>query len=348
MEQLKAIFQRFVKPKTKVSVGLDIGNSSVKVVQLLTRPGSLLKELVSFDIQRFKGSKSADISQAVKKSLEKAQISATLVNTSVSGQAVIVRYVQMPKMTREELFKALKFGLGKYIPFNLDEVNYDFQILGDSGEGKQQKMMKVLLVAVKKEVIEERIKILQGAGLTPGVIDVDSFAIVNSFKLVRQEDKGIIAVLDIGADITSITILRDNIPHFNRDIPIGGRHLTKAIIDEFEMTEEEAEDLKHNPKDRYGDLISAIRSVLDSIVSEIQMSFNYAESQMGGVVQKIFLTGGTAKFKGIDKVLNSILGIEVEIWDPTRVLEINPDLSRERLNEVGPLLTVSIGLALRG
>ncbi len=348
MEQLKAIFEKFIKPKAKLSVGLDIGNSSVKVVQLLTQPGSLFKELVSFDIQRFKSSKSADITQAVKKSLENAQISTKSVNTSVAGQAVIVRYVQMPKMTREELLKALKLGLGKYIPFNLDEVNYDFQILGDGGEGKGQKMMKVLLVAVKKEVIEERIKILQDAGLTPGVIDVDSFAIVNSFRLVQQENKGIIAILDIGADITSTTILRNNIPHFNRDIPIGGRHLTKAIIEEFEMTEEEADDLKHNPKDRYGDLISAIRSVLDSIASEIQMSFNYAESQMGGSVQKIFLTGGTAKFKGIDKVLNSILGIDVEVWDPTRILQINPDLPKERLIEVGPLLTVSIGLALRG
>ncbi|MCG2711544.1 MAG: type IV pilus assembly protein PilM [Candidatus Omnitrophica bacterium] len=348
MEQLKAIFEKFVKPKARVSIGLDIGNSSVKVVQLLMQPGSLLKELVSFDIQSFKSSKGTDILQAVKKSLANAQISTKLVNTSVSGQAVIVRYVQMPKMTREELMKALKFSLGKYIPFNLNEVNYDFQILGEGGEGKGLKTMKVLLVAVKKEVIEERIKILRDAGLTPRVIDVDSFAIVNSFKLVQKENKGIIAVLDIGADITSTTILRDNIPHFNRDIPIGGRQLTKAIIDEFEMTEEEANDLKHNPKDRYGDLINAIRSVLDSLTSEIQMSFNYAESQMGGSVQKIFLTGGTAKFKGIDKVLNSILGIDVEVWDPTRILQINPDLPKARLIDAGPLLTVSIGLALRG
>ena len=124
--------------------------------------------------------------------------------------------------------------------------------------------------------------------------------------------------------------------------------MTKAIVDEFEITEEEADKLKHNPKDRYGDLINAIRSVLDSIASEIQMSFNYAEGQMGGSVQKIFLTGGTAKFKGIDKVLKSILGVDVEIWDPTRILQINPNLSKERLIEVGPLLTVSIGLALRG
>ncbi len=348
MEQLKAIFEKFAKPKSASSVGLDIGNSSVKVVQLLTRPGSLFKELVNFDIQRFKSQKATDITLAIKKSLENAQISSKLVNTSVSGQAVIVRYVQMPKMTKEELLKALKFGLGKYIPFDLNEVNYDFQILGDSGEGKGQKMMKVLLVAVKKEVIEERIKILKNAGLTPGVIDVDSFAIVNSFKLVQQENKGIIAVLDIGADITSTTILRNNIPHFNRDIPIGGRHLTKASIEEFELTEAEADELKHNPKDRYGDLISAIRSVLDSIASEIQKSFNYAESQMGGSVQKIFLTGGTAKFKGIDKVLKSIIGIDVEVWDPTRILQINPELSKERLIEVGPLLTVSVGLALRG
>jgi len=348
MEQLKEIFEKFSKPKTKTAVGLDIGNSSLKVVELQTKPGAAIKELVNFELLRFKSGKPADISVSIKKILQNSGIHTERINTSVSGQAVIVRYVSMPRMSSDELKKALKLGVGKYIPFNLEEVNYDFQILDDIASSKDRKMMRVLLVAVKKEIIAERIKILQEAGLTPNVIDVDSFAVVNSFQLSRLENKGIIAVLDIGADITSITILRDNIPYFNRDIPIGGRHLTKSIVEDFEVTEAEAEELKHNPGNKYGDLISSIRSVLDSIAGEIHMSFNYAENQIGGTVQKVFLTGGTAKFKGIDKVFNSILGMDVEIWDPTRILEINPELSKDKLFEIGPLLTVSIGLALRG
>ncbi|MBU1045165.1 MAG: type IV pilus assembly protein PilM [Candidatus Omnitrophica bacterium] len=347
MGQIKNLLNKFLKQKPKFEVGLDIGNSSVKVVQLCSKPNSKLKELVSFDLQRFVGPVNNDvIAAAIKIAMKNANINNPVVNTSVSGQAVIVRYIQMPKMTKEELDKALKLGIGKYIPFGVDEVNSDCQILDDSD--KKSKMMRVMLVAVKKNIIKERMDILARAGLKANVIDVDSFAIVNSFQLISQENKGIIAVLDIGADITSTTILKDNVPHFNRDVPIGGSNFTRAIIEEFEMTVEEAEELKHNPQTRYGDLITAIRPVIDALSDEMQLSFNYCESQLGGPVQKIFLTGGMAKFKGIGKVLSGILGVDVEIWDPTRILLVNEALPREKIVETGPLLTVAIGLALRG
>jgi len=346
MKQVKEIYDKFLKPKANVCVGLDIGNSSVKIVQLEVDPKTKEKQITGFDISRFKSSKKDDIVKSLKEAVRGANIANTAVNTSVSGQAVIVRYIQMPKMTKEELTKALKLGVGKYIPFNLDEVNFDFQILGR--DAQSDKMMRVLLVAVKKEIIQERINILKEAGLTPNIIDVDSFAIVNSFQLVRQASEGIIAVLDIGADITSTTILKENTPQFNRDIPIGGKHLTRAITEEFEMTDAEADLFKHEPGDKYGDLITAIKPVLDSLGREIHMSFNYAEGQLGGVVQKIFLTGGTAKFKGIDKILNSILGMDVEVWDPTKILKVHEGIEKERLMGIGPLLSVSVGLALRG
>jgi len=346
MIQIQSLYKRFFKPKTNLAVGLDIGNSSVKIVQILTRPGSPKKELVSFDINTFRSLDSIDVVDSIKAVIANAHVTTNVVNTSVSGQAVIVRYIQMPRMTQEQLEKALKLGVGKYVPFSLDDVNYDFQILEDGR--KEDKMMRVLLVAAKKKIIEERIKILRAAGLTPNVIDVDSFATVNSFQLVRQENKGVIAVLDVGADITSTTVLQDNVPYFNRDVPLGGNHLTTAIVEEFGISQKEADTLKHDPKTRYGDLVNAIRPVLDSLAREIHLSFNYAESQLGKSIQKIYLTGGTAKFKGIDKVLNSILGVDVEVWDPTRTLELNAELSKERLAEVGPLLTVSVGLALRG
>ncbi len=348
MKQLQQLFGIIGKPKTNLSVGLDIGNSSVKVVQLLTHSGSNVKELVNFSIQPFELQDKKSMIFAIKRVMENAQIESKSVNTSVSGQAVIVRYIQMPKMTKEELAKALKLGIGKYIPFNLEDVNYDFQILDDMNKNKNEKIMRVLLVAAKKGIIDETINVLKEAGLTPNIIDVDSFAIVNSFQLVSQENKGVVAVLDIGADITSTTILFDNMPYFNRDVPIAGRHMTQAIINELEMTLQEAEELKHNPQDKYGDLIDAVRPVLDSLAHEIHLSFNYCETQLGAGVSKIFLTGGTAKFKGIDKVLNSITGVDVEIWDPTRILRVNESLSPDRLKEIGPLLTVAIGLSLRG
>ena len=227
----------------------------------------------------------------------------------------------------------------------MEDVNYDFQIL-DQGK-PEDKNMRVLLVAAKKEVIDERIAILKEAGLVPSVIDVDSFAIINSFGLVSHENQGIIAIVDIGADITSTTILKDNLPYFNRDVPLGGNDLTKAIIEGFEIEQAEAEELKRNPQKRYADLINVISPVLDSICGEIHLSFNYCESQLGGSVRKIYLTGGFAKFKGIDKVLTSMLGLEVQVWDPTQILAVSPEISKDDLAAVGPLLTVSVGLALR-
>ncbi|MFH2137213.1 MAG: type IV pilus assembly protein PilM [Candidatus Omnitrophota bacterium] len=345
MKIIKDILAKIIPSKKEVAVGLDIGSSSVKVVQVQKMDGSKQKELVNFAIQPFKGDKREDIVKAIRDAFARANITTTLVNTSVSGQAVIVRYVQMPKMTKEELSKAMAFQAAKYIPFNVEDVNYDFQIL-DQGK-PQDKFMRVLLVAVKKELIDERTGILREAGLIPNVIDVDSFSIINSFQLGEKGNEGIVAVLDVGADITSTTILRDNIPYFNRDVPLGGNDLTKAITEGFEISTVEAEELKRNPQERYGELINIISPVLDSICGEIHLSFNYCESQLGGSVKKIYLTGGSAKFKGIDKVLSGILGVDVEIWDPTQMMPCSEAISKERLKEIGPLLSVSVGLALR-
>ncbi|MBI4846708.1 MAG: type IV pilus assembly protein PilM [Candidatus Omnitrophica bacterium] len=339
------IFSKLIKTVPEMSIGLDIGNSSVKLVQIGQNLSTKKSEIVNFSMAVFKAQTNKDIVAAIKNVIEDAKIRSDLVNTSVSGQAVIVRYVEMPRMANEELTKALKLGVGKYIPFNLDDVNYDFQILDP--ENKTKKMMKVLLVAVKRQIIQARINLLREAGLNANIIDVDCFATINSFELLNQKLGGIIAVLDIGADITNTTILINNVPYFNRDIPFGGKNITKSIIEEFEMTEESAMQLKHNPQEKYGEMINAIRPALDSFAKEIHMSFNYCESQLGSSVQKIYLTGGTAKFKGIDKVLSSIMGIEVEIWDPTNVLSLSEQVDKAKLVEAGPLLTVAIGLALR-
>ncbi|MBU0635140.1 MAG: type IV pilus assembly protein PilM [Candidatus Omnitrophica bacterium] len=332
-------------PKSKLNIGLDIGNSSVKMVQILHEARSGTREITNFEIQPLKSSKRSDVVQAIKAIMERLQLTAKYINTSVSGQTVIVRYIQMPKMSKEELGKALKLSVGKYIPFNAEEINYDFQILENI---KNTEKIRVLLVAAKKEIVQERIDILKEAGLSAQIIDIDSFAIVNSFQLLGQQNKGIIAVLDIGADITSTTILHNEVPYFSRDVPLGGNELNKAILEEFEITAAEAESLKQDPKGRYGDLLGAIKPVLDKLCTELRLSFNFCESQLGEVVNKVFITGGTAKFKGLDKVLNSILGLDVAIWDPTQMLKISENLPKARIIELGPLLSVSIGLALRG
>ena len=342
---IKDIIQKYTSKRQDISIGLDIGSSSVKMVQLRAGDTPATRELAYFGVKEFKSQNHVDIVDAVKEVIALSPIPCTSANISVSGQSVIVRYLPMPKMSSEELKNAMSYQAAKYIPFNLEDVNYDFQILN---QGKSDdKNMRVLLVAAKKEIIDERIAILKDVGLVPNVIDVDSFAIINSFQLGSQQNQGIIAIVDIGADITSTTILKDNLPYFNRDVPLGGNDLTKAIIEGFEIDQVAAEELKRNPQEKYADLINVISPVLDSICREIHLSFNYCESQLGGSVKIIYLTGGFAKFKGIDKILSSMLGIEVQIWDPTQIMPVNPEISKVDIAAVGPLLTVSVGLALR-
>ncbi|RKY37599.1 MAG: hypothetical protein DRP78_00675 [Candidatus Omnitrophota bacterium] len=340
------MFKNIFKIKPGLIVGMDIGNSSVKIVQLRVQHLSGAKELISFNVVPFKSNERSDILQAIRTVAKNIQNSSKLVNISVSGQAVIVRYIQMPKMARQDIEKALQFEVGKYIPFNLNEVNYDFQILDELKS--PDKKIQILLVAVKKEIIEERIQLLSDAGLIPNLIDVDSFAIINSFQLIPQENNFPIAILDIGADITSIMALKENMPFFNRDVHIGGKHLTEAIVNGFEISPKVAEEFKIHPKEKYGELVNVVRPVLSRLCVEIQSSFSYCEAQISQPIQKVFLTGGTAKFKGIDKILSSILDADVQIWDPAQILQRDDSLSKEQLEEMGPLLTVSIGLALRG
>ncbi len=337
------IADRFIKRKPREFLGLDIGSSSIKIIRLVREPSASVPRLDFYRLAPL--TSNADPRKIIKSILSEAGISGMRVNTSISGQAVIVRYVQMPKMTREELRKALKLGIGKYIPFSPEDVNYDFQTLETAD--KSGKNMPVLMVAARKEVIEERISLLRDVGLIPNIIDVDSFAVLNSFNLLSRQETGTVAVLDVGSDITSSTMLRDGMPFFNRDISMGGNALNKVIRDVFDLPASEAEEFKQNPGDRYGELITAVKPVLDSLCREIQLSINYCEGQMQGPVQKIYLTGGTAKFKGVDKVLNSILGLDVEIWNPLQSLVVSEELKIEELAKVGPLFTVAAGLALR-
>ncbi|MCM8813455.1 MAG: type IV pilus assembly protein PilM [Candidatus Omnitrophica bacterium] len=339
------MFRHFFSTKQPNSVGLDIGYSSIKLVQISRAGGSVRPELVNFSMKAIPSQDAKDLAPAIQEVIEAAGITTRAVNTSVAGQMVIVRYIQLPVMTRDELEKALRLNAGKYIPFSLEEVIYDFQILG--APAKNDKSMRVLLVAVKKEIIRQHLALLQGIGLEPHIIDVDSFAIVNSFQLVSQEKQGTIAVVDIGADTTTTTILLGNEPYFSRDIPLGGKNITEAIRSEFDLDVPQAEMLKMNPQDKYGDMVNAIKPVLDELCRELHMSFNYCEGQLGSAVQKLYLTGGTAKFKGIDKILHGMLGVETQVWDPTQILPIAAGLPKEKIQGLGPLLTVAIGLALR-
>lgn len=304
--------KQFFRPKEKFSFGLDIGSSAIKLIKL-----RFLKEKVEFSNFVLEPT-SQDPAQALKQIAESEGIKS--LNLSVSGPAVIIRYVNFPRMNNQELKQALRFETEKLIPFPLNEVNLDSYILKqDLPDNK----MLVLLAAVKLEFIEQRLKLMEAAGLKANIIDIDSLALINAFNFNYSpensnfKNKGI-AILNIGAMITNLNILEDGIPRLSRDINIAGNNFTQRLQDE-----------------------------LANLAHEIRTSFDYYESQGASSVVKIFLSGGGSKCSGLKDMLANLIGIEAEYWDPLRQINISHNIDLEKVKDISPQLAVAVGLALR-
>lgn len=332
--------------KTKSRIGLDIGTSSVKALVLSPLKGSEY-EIAAFAVERILGEKKkTDIVDAIKRALKAANIKTKEVITSVGGQSVVVRQVVFPKMTTEEVKSAMKFEADKYIPFNINEVYLDAQIIDDKDADNN---VKVILVAAKKELIDEHMSYLKEANLKPEIIDTDSIAIVNSF-LFNYPGEGkdkTLALVNIGARLTNICMLKDELLIFVREIPIGGQDLTDAIKSAMNLDDEAAEKLKWEPGEKLEEVDSAIKPALENLENQIRLSFDYYENQFGKGIDRIYLCGGASGQVGLDRHLVQALGIEVSFWQPTKALKVSPKVSQDSLKKSASQLAVCIGLALR-
>jgi type IV pilus assembly protein PilM len=375
----------------KATVGLDIGSSVVKAVQL-RRSGKGI-ELEKFGIAEIypggdKKAAAASVRElkmaAVRAALQKANISAKQAITAVSGESIIVRYIQLPDMPEEELKNALKWEAEEYIPFHIDEVNIDSVILGRAGEGGK---VDVLLVSAKKELVNEHVDLVRAIGLTPVIIDVDSFAFLNCFEINYQPNPtDVIALINIGAEITNINVYMGGISRFSRDITIAGDTLTTAIQSRLGTSFAQAEELKvtegaplpavegegEGPAE--SGLLDTIRGTvekitgeelgedsqeaiaakviknsLNNLVSEIRRSIQFFENQANGrTVQKVVLGGGTSKLRNLDKLFAHELNLPVEIIDPLRRISVvGRDIDSDALIKSKQMLGVGMGLALR-
>lgn len=327
--------------KDRFSVGLDIGTQCIKCVKLKINASAI--ELVAFDLQESQ----LDPVEVLKK-IKHAQ-SADLVNISFCGSATVIRYVNFLHMSKPELRQALKFEAAKHIPFALDEVNLDAEILID---GLPENKMLVLIAALKKEFVQPRLKSLEAAGLRPNIIDIDSLALVNAFNFnypkIEVPNGKSICLLNIGSTISNISIIDNGIPRLSRDIHSGGANFTKKLMDTFSIDFKAAEELKIKPDPEKADRVKAgVESVLTNLASEIRTSFDYYESQNASNVARIFLSGGTSKISGLKEMLAGFLGIEVELWDPFKQIKISDNLDEAKLNQFSSQFNVAVGLALR-
>jgi len=336
------IFSKIKLPKVKekFSIGLDIGTQSVKCVKLKMNNAI---ELVSFELEEGQ----LDPTDVLKK-IKHTQ-DADLVNISFCGSSTVIRYVNFLRMNKTELKQALKFEAQKYIPFSLNEVNLDAEILkNDLPENK----MLVLIAAIKKELIQQRLTTLENVGLKPSIIDIDSIALINAFnfnypKIEVPENKSI-CLLNIGATISNVNILDNGVPRLSRDIHSAGANFTKKLMDIFELDFKAAEELKINPDPERANKIKAdIESVLTNLAAEIRTSFDYYESQNSSSVVKIFLSGGGSKISGLTEMLAISLGIPVEPWDAFKQIKIPDGIDAQKLKNFSGQFNVAVGLALR-
>ena len=287
------------------------------------------------------------IRQAIREFKVKGRYSAI----SVSGHSVIVKKIIVADMSREELEGAIETEAQQYIPFDIEDVNVDFQIL-ESDEMLETGEMAVLLVAVKKEKVEEHIELIRESKLDPIVVDVDAFAIENAYELNYEiEPDLIIGLVDIGAGTMNINILQDGVSSFVRDISIGGDQYTEAIQKEFNVNFEIAERLKRGQivEDiAQEDVLAIVNTVSDDIAVEIQRSFDFFRaSTMDVAVDKLYLSGGCSLFGGIDRFFEEKLGVEVEVLNPFRNIKISRRFDRDYIESIAPQAAVAVGLALR-
>lgn len=344
------LFKRKIEP-----IALDIGSTFIKLVQLkgsgknyslskfgmVQLPPEVIVEGAVMDANR--------VSEAIKELLAGQKVKTKEVVLSVSGSSVIVKRVSIADMTEEELAESIKWEAEQYIPFSIDDVNVDFQKIGPAAvEGQAD----VLIVAVKKDKINDYVNLVKDAGLEPVVVDVDAFALANMYELNYEMESGITALLNIGASVMNINILRDGVSIFTRDITVGGNRYTEALQRDASLSYDDAEKIKRGETVDGADMeqIAGIMStVTEDIVGEIQRSLDFFRSTTGSdQVNRVLIAGGCAKIPNFTKILSERLEISVEIINPFKNIKVDPKhFDAAFISDAAPLAGIAVGLAIR-
>ncbi|HAM34332.1 MAG TPA: hypothetical protein DEB40_09200 [Elusimicrobia bacterium] len=365
LKSLKSLTAAFVGPK--YVIGVDIGSYAVKIALIQEEGGTLFVKTWGHLPVACK----PDASPEEKKTQTVNMLRAFLIErgiklkeaaTSLSGNSVIVRYVKFPRLTKSELSATLTSEAEPFIPFDINEVQLGFHILNEIVEDGMKKM-ETVLVAAKKDLVASRLDILQGAGLVPTIIDVDSFALENVYEKLREPkaETGATLYLNIGHMVTNLSILENGVTRVVRDVFISGNTLTKSIMKSLQVDAAKAEELKKT----HGVIVDAaekekalaegnrealgvsqtIAAVIKDLVAEVHRSVDFYLSQgPERSIGRIVLSGGSARLKNLAKHLSSELKVPVSVLEPFAFLKNPPaDLPPE----LTPAFGVAVGLALR-
>jgi type IV pilus assembly protein PilM len=340
----------------KALVGLDIGSSSVKVVELKKARGGL--ELVHLGVEPLASDivvdsmivDSGSVSNAISKLFGENGIKSRAVVTSVSGHSVIVKRIPMQTMTEAELSEAIQREAAQHVPFDIADVKIDYQVLSDDLSGPQ---MDVLLVAVKKEKILNYTNVLSLAGRTPVIVDVDAFALQNCYEFnYDPAPNTTVALLNIGASVMNINVVKGSVPLFTRDVSVGGNQYTDLLQKELDLSYDDAEALKlgHSVGTVSQEAKTPVlQQVTELIVLEIQKTFDYFRATAAGEhIERIYLAGGSSKVPGLTEALRHEFSLSVDLINPFQKIAYQDSTPGVSLIDENPgQLAVAVGLALR-
>jgi len=341
--------------KKKDLIGIDIGSSSVKLVQLL--PSREGYQLLNAAIMPLPPEAIVDNSlmdtvavvDAVKNLVASLGIKTKDTACSISGNAVIIRKIMLPAMSTDELEDQISWEAEQYIPFDIKDVHIDFQILGP--DPLDPSKIQVLLVASKKDIINDYSAVFTDAGMSLNVMDVDSFAVQNAYELNADADDEVRALINVGACVMNINVIKGEVSLFTRDVQMGGNQYTEEIQKQIGVSAQEAETMKMLADDQQsGPLAEIIRRVNESLAQEIRRSVDFYNSTAPGEerIAQVSMSGGCSKMAGLKEAVAAKLGLEVKALNPFERIKYNDkDFDPEYLQEIAPLMAVGVGLAIR-
>jgi type IV pilus assembly protein PilM len=338
---------------SKTTVGLDVGSGLIKLAVIdhskgeptLTRVGVapvLQDAIVEGEIMD-----PGVVADAIRSVFDTAGIKQKRVVAAVGGRDVIIKKIQVDRMKESDAADVVRWEAQQHVPFDIEGVELDFQVLDPEGEGVQ---MDVLLVAAKRELVENRSNLLSDAGLDPAVIDVDAFALHNAFEVNYPGAMvGVSGLIHIGHEVTNVNILQDGVPVLTRDLSVGTRKFREDLQRERGMSAEEADRLLQG-FERSPDLDPFVKNRGEEIGVGVERAaaFLASASREAGQVQRVYCSGGGARIPGLADTLAERLRLPVEVADPVKGIRVKDEaFGSLAVDEVAPLLMLSVGLALR-
>ncbi|HSK72124.1 MAG TPA: type IV pilus assembly protein PilM [Pyrinomonadaceae bacterium] len=344
--------------KKKSVAGLDVGSSSIKVVELDGKLNNL--SLVNLGYENLPDDVIVDgqimelnaVSEVIQNICKNHQLKADQMVTGVSGHSVIIKNIVLPPMSREELEESIDWHAEEHIPYDLADVNLDFHVTAENADSTQ-----VLIAACKRERIDTLKQAIQLAGKNPVAIDVDTFALQNCYEINYQpSDSEVVTLLNIGASTMNVNLVKGNNSLFTRDITIGGSQFTDILQKNLGLSFQQAEAVKRGVTEGANieekSIEPLMNNVTEMVAMEIQKTFDFYRATTEDenlVVQKILISGGGSKLSGLAEDLSARLELPVEVLDPFRQIKVDTrKFDPDYLSEIMPEMAVAVGLAVRG